>query len=99
MQEVVLRHLRNSFFADEPLNNAVNLCERGQPHAGLEKLCIATIADGLSVAAMENGSVRILIYYDLYFYHSILVSNKGLQAFKSTIYVFFPECRSEESEI
>lgn len=59
MQEVVLRHLRNSFFADEPLNKAVNLCERGQPHAGLEKLCIATITDGLSVAAVENDMVRI----------------------------------------
>lgn len=63
MQDVVLRHLRDSFFADEPLNKAVNLCERGQPHAGLEKLCIATIADGLSVAAMENDTVRIISFH------------------------------------
>ncbi|VVC94649.1 unnamed protein product [Leptidea sinapis] len=57
MLEPVLSHLRNSFFADEPLNKAVSLCERGQPHAALERLCAATIFDGFSVAAVEGNTV------------------------------------------
>lgn len=61
MGEAVLQHLRDSFFADEPLNKAVGLCERGQPHAALERLCTATIADGLSLAAMEGDTVIINI--------------------------------------
>ncbi|KPJ14006.1 hypothetical protein RR48_03112 [Papilio machaon] len=56
MGEAVLQHLRDSFFADEPLNKAVGLCERGQPHAALERLCTATIADGLSIAAMQGDT-------------------------------------------
>lgn len=59
MNAAVLQHLRESFFADEPLNKAVQLCERGQPHAALERLCTATIADGLSVAVVEDDLVRI----------------------------------------
>ncbi|CAF4856934.1 unnamed protein product [Pieris macdunnoughi] len=57
MGDAVLKHLRDSFFADEPLNKAVGLCERGQPHAELERLCTATIADGLSVAVLEGNTV------------------------------------------
>ncbi|KAG6461227.1 hypothetical protein O3G_MSEX012503 [Manduca sexta] len=56
MSEAVLQHLRDSFFADEPLNKAVSLCERGQSHAALERLCAATMADGLSLAAMEGDT-------------------------------------------
>lgn len=57
MSEAVIQHLRDNFFADEPLNKAVSLCERGQPHAALEGLCAATMADGLSIAAMEGDTV------------------------------------------
>lgn len=57
MSEAVLQHLRDSFFADEPLNRAVQLCERGQPHAALERLCSATMADGLSIATLDGDSV------------------------------------------
>ncbi|CAD0197649.1 unnamed protein product [Chrysodeixis includens] len=56
MSEAVIQHLRNNFFVDEPLNKAVSLCERGQPHAALEGLCAATMADGLSIAAMEGDT-------------------------------------------
>jgi hypothetical protein len=58
--DAVLQHLRDSFFADEPLNKAVQLCQRGQPHAALERLCTATIADGLSMAVLENDTVSLL---------------------------------------
>lgn len=57
MSEAVILHLRNNFFADEPLNKAVSLCQRGEPHAALERLCAVTIADGLSVAAVEGDTV------------------------------------------
>ncbi|KAJ8719447.1 hypothetical protein PYW08_011622 [Mythimna loreyi] len=57
MSEAVIQHLRNNFFADEPLNKAVSLCQRGQPHAALERLCAVTIADGLSLAAIEGDTV------------------------------------------
>lgn len=60
MSEAVLRHLRDSFFADEPLNKAVELCKRGQPHAALERLCAATMADGLSIAALDRDTVNTL---------------------------------------
>ncbi|KAI8432006.1 hypothetical protein MSG28_004535 [Choristoneura fumiferana] len=43
MLDATIQHLRESFFADEPLNKAVALCERGQPHAALERLCAATV--------------------------------------------------------
>uniref|UniRef100_A0A2A4J4D3 aralkylamine N-acetyltransferase n=1 Tax=Heliothis virescens TaxID=7102 RepID=A0A2A4J4D3_HELVI len=56
MSEAVIQHLRNNFFADEPLNKAVSLCQRGEPHAALERLCAVTIADGLSVAAIEGDT-------------------------------------------
>ncbi|CAH2041636.1 unnamed protein product, partial [Iphiclides podalirius] len=81
MGEAVLQHLRESFFADEPLNKAVSLCERGQPHAALERLCTATMADGLSVAAMDgdtvlgvalNGIFRDLDLFNAYRVDSIL---------------------------
>ncbi|NP_001177771.1 N-acetyltransferase 2 [Bombyx mori] len=57
MKDAVIQHLRDSFFADEPLNKAVGLCERGQPHAALERLCLATMTDGLSIAAMDGDKV------------------------------------------
>lgn len=59
MAKAVIEHLRDSFFADEPLNKAVGLCERGQPHAALERLCEETIKDGLSIAALCGDTVNI----------------------------------------
>ncbi|KAG7302288.1 hypothetical protein JYU34_013784 [Plutella xylostella] len=57
MTGAVLTHLRESFFADEPLNAAVGLCERGQGHAALDRLCANTIRDGLSVAAVDGNEI------------------------------------------
>lgn len=65
MSDAVVQHLRDSFFADEPLNAAVGLCRRGQPHAALERLCAATMADGLSIAAMEDQNVRLYYYVNI----------------------------------
>ncbi|XP_028167022.1 uncharacterized protein LOC114357537 [Ostrinia furnacalis] len=54
----IINHLRENFFADEPLNKAVGLCERGQPHAALEELCTATLEDGLSLATFADEANR-----------------------------------------
>ncbi|CAK1542951.1 unnamed protein product [Leptosia nina] len=62
MGNAVLEHLRDSFFADEPLNKAVGLCERGQPHAALERLCTATMTDGLSIAVVDGDTIFRILY-------------------------------------
>jgi hypothetical protein len=56
----VIEHLRNNFFADEPLNNAVSLCRPGEPHAELEEHSLTTLRDGLSQMAVniDTGQVR-----------------------------------------
>ncbi|XP_015587184.1 uncharacterized protein LOC107263961 isoform X2 [Cephus cinctus] len=44
----VIYHLRQNFFADEPLNKALDLCKRGQPHFELERHCMLTLKQGFS---------------------------------------------------
>lgn len=55
----VIIHLRNNFFADEPLNKSVGLCKPGEPHAELEEHSISTLQDGLSVAAVDKVTDEI----------------------------------------
>lgn len=50
----VIVHLRNNFFFDEPLNQAVNLCEKGEGHRELEKHSLSTLADGVSIAVVNS---------------------------------------------
>lgn len=50
--EAVIEHLKNFFFADEPLNKSVSLCAPGQGHIELEKHSLITLEDGLSVMAI-----------------------------------------------
>ncbi|KAJ1524776.1 hypothetical protein ONE63_009652 [Megalurothrips usitatus] len=57
--EDVIGHLRCSFFADEPLNRSVQLCERGQPHRELEEHARQTLRDGLSVMALDEATGRV----------------------------------------
>lgn len=49
----VIDHLRGSFFADEPLNRSVRLCERGQAHRELEEHARQTLRDNLSEMALD----------------------------------------------
>lgn len=58
--EDVLKHLRNNFFADEPLNHSVGLCEPGQHHKDLEDHSLLTLKDGLSIKAVETGTNKII---------------------------------------
>ncbi|KAL6254527.1 hypothetical protein P5V15_014580 [Pogonomyrmex californicus] len=43
-----IHHLRLNFFADEPLNNAVGLCARGESQHELERHCLLTLKQGYS---------------------------------------------------
>ena len=51
----VIEHLRQTFFADEPLNKAVELCRPGEGHGELEKHSLITLQDELSVMAVGPG--------------------------------------------
>jgi hypothetical protein len=42
----VISHLRKTFFADEPLNKSLSLCQPGQGHKELEEHSMATMKDG-----------------------------------------------------
>ncbi|XP_067637024.1 arylalkylamine N-acetyltransferase 1 isoform X2 [Eurosta solidaginis] len=50
----IIRHLRDNFFADEPLNKAASLCQRGEGHRELEQLCYETLKDNLSLMAVNE---------------------------------------------
>jgi len=50
----VIIHLRNTFFADEPLNRATKLCQRGEGHPELEQVVFDTLADDLSIIALTS---------------------------------------------
>lgn len=52
----VIRHLKNSFFADEPLNKAVNLCRKGEGHLELERHSLTTLASQLSIMATDDNN-------------------------------------------
>ncbi|XP_063221433.1 uncharacterized protein LOC134530495 [Bacillus rossius redtenbacheri] len=56
----VIQHLRHSFFADEPLNSAVQLCRPGEPHAELEHHSLSTLADGLSQMAVHVATGEVV---------------------------------------
>ncbi|KAL6434884.1 hypothetical protein ACFW04_005214 [Cataglyphis niger] len=43
-----IHHLRWNFFADEPLNNAVRLCAKGESQYELEQHCLLTLKQGYS---------------------------------------------------
>lgn len=55
----IIQHLRNAFFADEPLNKAVKLCLPGEGHVELERHSLSTLADSLSVMAL-NADNRVV---------------------------------------
>ncbi|XP_043466558.1 uncharacterized protein LOC122501282 isoform X1 [Leptopilina heterotoma] len=50
----VINHLRHNFFADEPLNKAVGLCQPGDSHYELEQHCLQTLKQGYSRMMIDN---------------------------------------------
>jgi hypothetical protein len=61
--EEVIVHLRNSFFADEPLNKSVNLCKPGEPHSELENHSLITLRDKLSIMVLDCNTGEVSIIY------------------------------------
>ena len=60
----VIKHLRDSFFVDEPLNSAVGLCKRGETHEELEKYCRLTLSQKFSCMVIdENGQVFNFFFF------------------------------------
>ncbi|CAD6208931.1 GSCOCG00010745001-RA-CDS [Cotesia congregata] len=54
----VIEHLRFNFFADEPLNRGVDLCQKGDSHLELENHCLATLKQGYSrMLVTEDGTI------------------------------------------
>lgn len=54
-----VHHLKWNFFADEPLNNAVGLCTKGEPQRELERHCLLTLKQGYSRMLLDKkGAVR-----------------------------------------
>ncbi|XP_066602940.1 arylalkylamine N-acetyltransferase 1-like [Prorops nasuta] len=57
-----IEHLKWNFFADEPLNKAVNLCEKGDSHYELERHCLVTLKQGYSqMLVSQNGMIAGMI--------------------------------------
>ncbi|XP_065092277.1 arylalkylamine N-acetyltransferase 1 isoform X2 [Ochlerotatus camptorhynchus] len=50
----VIEHLRQTFFADEPLNKAVHLTRPGQGHPLLELHSLSTLRDNVSIMAISG---------------------------------------------
>lgn len=56
--EDAIHHLKWNFFADEPLNHAVGLCEKGESQFELERHCQLTLKQGYSRMLVDkNGTV------------------------------------------
>ncbi|XP_011299206.1 uncharacterized protein [Fopius arisanus] len=54
----VIEHLRFNFFADEPLNYGVRLCQKGEPHRELENHCLSTLKQGHSrMLVTDDGTI------------------------------------------
>ncbi|BFG00366.1 dopamine N-acetyltransferase [Drosophila madeirensis] len=53
--EDVIDHLRRNFFADEPLNKAAGLCQKGFGNSELEHHSLETLQDQLSLMAVARS--------------------------------------------
>lgn len=70
-----IHHLKWNFFADEPLNNAVGLCVKGESQHELEQHCLLTLKQGYSRMLVNSKGevsdnslyqkihVRIILFY------------------------------------
>lgn len=86
-----IHHLRWNFFADEPLNNAVGLCAKGESQLELERHCLLTLKQGYSRmlvdkkgAVSRNTSLSPLFFIskDIMLTLSLFISfNNGKQYF------------------
>jgi len=84
-----IHHLRWNFFADEPLNNAIGLCARGESQRELERHCLLTLRQGYSRMLVDKkGAVsEIPSYHKIYIYNNIYISNNSY-SFASLLFIF-----------
>ncbi|XP_013099864.2 arylalkylamine N-acetyltransferase 1 isoform X2 [Stomoxys calcitrans] len=76
----VIRHLRDNFFADEPLNKAAGLCQRGFGNRDLEHHSLETLEDNLSfMAVADNNQIAGVILNGILRPGDILTSQKKLE--------------------
>lgn len=62
----VIIHLRNAFFADEPLNKSLSLCVVGEAHTDLELHSWSTMEQGLSLMALTEDNEVDLFYLNVF---------------------------------
>lgn len=68
----VIEHLRYNFFPDEPLNQSVDLCRRGEPHVLLEAHSLDTLKDEMSVMAIDQTTGQVITSTGLKILSSVL---------------------------
>lgn len=80
--EEAIHHLRWNFFADEPLNNAVGLCAKGESQRELEQHCLFTLKQGYSRMLVNSKGVvsdsplykiHIIINFFIYFTYTLCI--------------------------
>lgn len=65
----VLIHLRNTFFADEPLNRATKLCQRGEGHPELEQVGdIPGVKRKITKTKNYSFSLILFTFFFFFFY-------------------------------
>lgn len=74
----VIQHLRRAFFADEPLNMAVQLGQQG--HCELEKLSLSTLRQNLSLMAVDGDEILGVALNGILVRGDLEKSEKSLEA-------------------
>lgn len=64
----VLEHLKNHFFADEPLNKATDLCAHAKGQNYMEQQTIKTLQDQMSLMAIStDNQVKSFKFISIYY--------------------------------
>jgi len=90
--EEAIHHLRWNFFADEPLNNAVGLCAKGESQRELEQHCLFTLKQGYSRILVNSKGVvsnNPLYYVIHYFIQLFYIIYFGINYLYSHFYFYF----------
>jgi len=86
-----IHHLKWNFFADEPLNNAVGLCAKGESQCELERHCLLTLKQGYSRMLIDKkGAVsNVASYHKTHVYHFLLIILLTVELIQSFLSFFF----------
>jgi len=85
-----IHHLKWNFFADEPLNNAVGLCAKGESQCELERHCLLTLKQGYSRMLVDKkGTVSNVASYRKIRAHHFLLIMPLLSIVENSLFFFF----------